>query len=59
MGFATAFFVFLLVAAAEAKEFVVGGSGGWATGVDYSSWASSNTYNVGDTLGIVSICPES
>jgi hypothetical protein len=54
MGFATALFVFLFVAAAEAKEYLVGGSEGWATGVDYNSWVSSNTFSVGDTLGIES-----
>ncbi|KAJ3689920.1 hypothetical protein LUZ61_019084 [Rhynchospora tenuis] len=50
MGYATALCVLLFVAAAEAKEYVVGGSEGWSTGVDYSTWASSNVFNVGDIL---------
>ncbi|KAJ4777671.1 Blue copper protein [Rhynchospora pubera] len=48
--YTTALCVLLFVAAAEAKEYVVGGSEGWSTGVDYGTWASSYIFNVGDTL---------
>jgi hypothetical protein len=39
-------------ALASATSYTVGDSQGWTTtGVDYSSWASRNTFVVGDTLG--------
>ncbi|PWA71344.1 cupredoxin [Artemisia annua] len=33
-----------------AVQHVVGDSGGWTTFGDYTTWASSKTFNVGDTL---------
>ncbi|CAM0944992.1 unnamed protein product [Alopecurus aequalis] len=38
------------VAPAYAVDYTVGDSSGWAGGVDYSTWASDKTFNVGDTL---------
>ncbi|MCO5610250.1 hypothetical protein L7F22_064486 [Adiantum nelumboides] len=32
------------------KEYTVGDSSGWNTGVDYSSWASQHTFHIGDSL---------
>ncbi|KAM0837102.1 hypothetical protein ACQ4PT_061885 [Festuca glaucescens] len=42
----------LLAAAAPAcaVDYTVGDSSGWTGGVDYSTWASDKTFNVGDTL---------
>ncbi|KAM0823300.1 hypothetical protein ACQ4PT_070950 [Festuca glaucescens] len=42
----------LLAAAspAYAVDYTVGDSSGWTGGVDYSTWASDKTFNVGDTL---------
>lgn len=53
MAVAATIFLFLLLASpmAFAKEHIVGGSNGWSQSVDYSSWASGETFNVGDTLG--------
>ena len=34
-----------------AENHTVGGSSGWDTGVDYSTWASGETFTVGDYLG--------
>ncbi|KAE9611206.1 hypothetical protein Lal_00012093 [Lupinus albus] len=31
-------------------DHIVGGSGGWALGNDYSTWASGETFKVGDNL---------
>ncbi|KAJ3681801.1 hypothetical protein LUZ60_014374 [Juncus effusus] len=52
MASAQAFVVFFLALAiaTEAKDYVVGDSQGWSTGVDYNTWASANTFNVGDSL---------
>ncbi|XP_009797132.1 basic blue protein-like [Nicotiana tabacum] len=52
MAVAATIFLFLLLASpmAFAKEHIVGGSNGWSQSVDYSSWASGETFNVGDTL---------
>ncbi|OIT03822.1 PREDICTED: uclacyanin-3-like [Nicotiana attenuata] len=52
MAVAATIFQFLLLASplAFAKEHIVGGSNGWSQSVDYSSWASGETFNVGDTL---------
>ncbi|XP_051193533.1 chemocyanin [Lolium perenne] len=36
--------------AAYAVDYTVGDSSGWTGGVDYSTWASDKTFNVGDTL---------
>lgn len=47
--------VVLLLAArafpAAATSFTVGGKSGWTIGVDYTTWASGNTFKVGDSLG--------
>ncbi|KAK1367060.1 blue copper protein-like [Heracleum sosnowskyi] len=32
------------------KDYTVGDSSGWALSVDYSTWASDKTFNVGDSL---------
>ncbi|KAL6911696.1 hypothetical protein ACP4OV_000501 [Aristida adscensionis] len=42
----------LLAAAAPAygTDYVVGGSSGWNSGVDYTTWAKGKTFNVGDNL---------
>ena len=32
--------------------YIVGGSSGWATGVDYNAWASGKTFLVGNVLGM-------
>ncbi|KAF5744269.1 uclacyanin-2-like [Tripterygium wilfordii] len=42
----------LLVAvpAVQAVDHIVGGSSGWTQGVDYSAWAASQTFTVGDNL---------
>ncbi|KAJ8505276.1 hypothetical protein OPV22_006162 [Ensete ventricosum] len=43
----------LLVAAApaaRATDYTVGDWQGWVSGVDYNAWASSKTFDVGDTL---------
>lgn len=39
------------VASASAKDYTVGDTSGWATGVDYSTWASGKKFKVNDTLG--------
>ncbi|XP_004299681.1 PREDICTED: blue copper protein-like [Fragaria vesca subsp. vesca] len=33
-----------------AKDYTVGDSSGWATGVDYTTWTSDKTFAVGDNL---------
>lgn len=52
MALEAALLIFLAAAvpAAVATDYTVGGSQGWTSGVDYSSWASGKTFNVGDTL---------
>uniref|UniRef100_A0A0D9XD41 Phytocyanin domain-containing protein n=1 Tax=Leersia perrieri TaxID=77586 RepID=A0A0D9XD41_9ORYZ len=46
--------VVLVVAAAaspaSAKDYTVGESSGWRTGVDYTAWANGKAFVVGDTL---------
>ncbi|GJM86321.1 hypothetical protein PR202_ga02171 [Eleusine coracana subsp. coracana] len=44
--------VLLLAAVAPAfgKDYVVGDSSGWTSGVDYDTWAKGKTFNVGDNL---------
>lgn len=37
------------------KQHVVGGSQGWDESTDYDSWASSQTFKVGDELGMVMV----
>lgn len=34
-----------------ATVYTVGDSAGWTLGVDYTTWASGKTFNVGDSLG--------
>lgn len=36
---------------ASAAQHVVGGSQGWDQSTDFKSWASSQTFKVGDQLG--------
>lgn len=38
------------MAPAFAVDHTVGDSSGWASGVDYTTWASDKTFKVGDTL---------
>ncbi|KAL3348761.1 hypothetical protein AABB24_022099 [Solanum stoloniferum] len=49
---AVATLLFLLVASpvAFAANHVVGGSGGWTQSGDYTTWATAETFTVGDTL---------
>ncbi|ONK74145.1 uncharacterized protein A4U43_C03F3230 [Asparagus officinalis] len=42
---------------ALATDYTVGGSQGWTTGVDYSSWTAGKTFKVGDNL-VFSYAPE-
>lgn len=37
-----------------AKVYTVGDTSGWATGVDYTTWASDKTLAPGDSLGKLS-----
>lgn len=37
--------------AATAVEITVGGASDWGLGFNYTTWASSQTFTVGDTLG--------
>lgn len=32
-------------------DYDVGDSNGWTSGVDYTTWVSGKTFNVGDNLG--------
>lgn len=52
--------VFLMIAAASMAEkaladqrHVVGGTQGWQESIDFDSWASAQTFKVGDQLGII------
>lgn len=38
--------------AVSATEHTVGGSSGWDESTDFSSWASGETFKVGDKLGM-------
>ncbi|MBA0777209.1 hypothetical protein Gotri_005261 [Gossypium trilobum] len=40
----------MVVVPSLATVYNVGDASGWATGVDYSSWASDKTFKVGDSL---------
>ena len=40
-----------VAAPAHAKDYTVGDSSGWTSGVDYTTWASGKTFAVGDNLG--------
>lgn len=44
-------FVALITNEAEAAQHVVGGSQGWDESSDFNSWASGQTFKVGDQLG--------
>jgi hypothetical protein len=35
---------------AAATSYTVGDGSGWTTGVDYTSWAASKNFKVGDNL---------
>ena len=53
-GTGLALVVVILVARvfpAAATSFTVGDKSGWTLGVDYTTWASGNTFKVGDSLG--------
>jgi hypothetical protein len=39
-----------VVPASTAKDYTVGESSGWTTGVDYSAWTKGKTFHVGDTV---------
>uniref|UniRef100_A0A0D9W7T3 Phytocyanin domain-containing protein n=1 Tax=Leersia perrieri TaxID=77586 RepID=A0A0D9W7T3_9ORYZ len=39
-----------VAAPASAKDYTVGDSSGWTTGVDYTAWAKGKAFNIGDTL---------
>lgn len=41
----------LLIEVAAAASYTVGGSSGWDTSTDFQTWASSQKFIVGDTLG--------
>lgn len=51
---ATALCIFLFfsgtVLSVTASDYTVGGSSGWANGIDYSTWTNGKTFVVGDTL---------
>ena len=40
-----------VAAPAHAKDYTVGDSSGWTSGVDYTTWASGKAFAVGDNLG--------
>ena len=47
--------VLLLVACSSttaASTYTVRDGSGWTTGVDYTSWAASKNFKVGDNLGM-------
>lgn len=48
-----ALFILIATPAVYAAQHTVGGSSGWNPGVDYNTWASGETFNVGDTLGML------
>ncbi|PKI60353.1 hypothetical protein CRG98_019289 [Punica granatum] len=50
MGAALAMMVMMLVEGAMAAQLMVGGSQGWDESTDFNSWASSETFKVGDQL---------
>lgn len=53
MAIAAFFLVTILGIAAQsvyAVQHIVGDSNGWTNFGDYTTWATSNTFNVGDTL---------
>jgi hypothetical protein len=38
------------VVPASAKDYMVGDSSGWKSGVDYAAWAKGKPFAIGDTL---------
>lgn len=48
---AVTFLFMCCVVPSLAKVYTVGDSSGWGLGVDYTTWASGITLNVGDSLG--------
>lgn len=42
----------LMIEQAVAAQHVVGGSQGWDESTDFESWASAQTFKVGDQLGM-------
>jgi hypothetical protein len=46
-----------VAAPAHAKDYTVGDSSGWTSGVDYTTWASGKTFAVGDNLGEYILLP--
>lgn len=55
----TFFLVFVLVALiakeVQAAQHAVGGSQGWEESTDFDSWASAQTFKVGEQLGMFSL----
>uniref|UniRef100_A0A164X370 Phytocyanin domain-containing protein n=1 Tax=Daucus carota subsp. sativus TaxID=79200 RepID=A0A164X370_DAUCS len=43
--------IFITAVPSLGKDYTVGDSSGWALSVDYSTWATGKTFNVGDNLG--------
>lgn len=46
----------LIAKEVEAGQHVVGGSQGWEQSTDFDSWASAQTFKVGDQLGMSKFC---
>ncbi|WOH07047.1 hypothetical protein DCAR_0626476 [Daucus carota subsp. sativus] len=42
--------IFITAVPSLGKDYTVGDSSGWALSVDYSTWATGKTFNVGDNL---------
>ncbi|RWR89708.1 Plastocyanin-like protein [Cinnamomum micranthum f. kanehirae] len=54
MSRAVALLIFLLaVPACYATDYAVGGTTGWDTSGDYTTWASGKTFSVGDSLSFI------
>lgn len=53
---AVLFLVLATPALVYAAQHVVGGSGGWNTAGDYSTWAKGEKFTVDDTLGMLYCC---
>ena len=57
-GMSKVFLIFVLAVlmnkeAVSATDHTVGGSSGWDESTDFSSWASGETFKVGDKLGML------
>ncbi|KAM7258437.1 hypothetical protein ACFE04_014178 [Oxalis oulophora] len=50
VGFACVTLLLSMVVPSLATVYTVGGSSGWNLGVDYGTWASGKTFEVGDSL---------